>query len=274
MLEAVESYLALISELFGGSKVVQNLLPLDQLTYICAFPGKVFVSAPWLIDSEPIDLREVGYQVGSVYYVLNRLGERLYSETCDGFFQSERCINLIQSAYHGEYFHILFESEKGRQLVLLWVAKEMQPKEQLGLLEVLRQEKQLLAMLPASEIVLETSRLLGKCSQVNVFTSFGSWASPAVEEGELITQVSPNESVVLFPSENQWFWFETELGVRLITELALSSDAAEWKENNQRYHFRRIQQRTITNLFEGEPLLSSQQTTPHFKQIVGDLMLL
>ncbi|MGG6283697.1 hypothetical protein ACQ4M3_19120 [Leptolyngbya sp. AN03gr2] len=272
MLEAAAAHLDRVAELFGGFAAVESLLPLDQLTYITGFPGQVFVVAPW---SEVIDLQEIGYIPGSVYQVLNREQRWLYSGSSEGLFNNPRDEQLLTEAYHGEFFHLLVETDKGKRIALLWIAKQISSAQKNLILERLK-EQVTHSALPETEIILDTTALIGFCQSIQVFWSRGTWESqnsvPRSKESQ-ITEVIAGESICLFPEDNQWFVFYVEeLGIFLSVDLENELFAKDWKQSNNQYHFKRSSRKRVNESLV-EPLMSAVSLKSEFRQITGRLVL-
>jgi len=110
---------------FGGSSVVQTILPAREQEYLLLFPGFVYVVSSW---APLVDLTEHGYEPGSVYSLYDHRLRFLYAERCDGTWgKREHDRELLTRSDHGSYVHICFRTRLGPKLGIFWIATRPEP---------------------------------------------------------------------------------------------------------------------------------------------------
>lgn len=233
------------SEVFGGVEAVPAILPEEQIAYIAAFPGALFVTAPWLIrnESSRVDLRQSGYSGGG-YKVFNRNFDYIYSGNSSMFGDSQADRDLVSRAYHGEYFHLQYDSDKGKALSLLWVAKQPSPQQKNYILDQYRRIDANRTVADKHEIILETYSLLPKHGNVLVFYVEGNWelglTGEQIEDraSGAAASIEPGWTVRLTPRANTWYAMrQAERDDYLIVKDLVGNQPLRWREGVDGYYF-------------------------------------
>jgi hypothetical protein len=209
--------LDVLSTIFGGYKEIESFIPQSQLAYLGSFPGDFLVVAPWLLYQDPIDLSVIGFIPFKRFKVFNQNWDFIYSRVTSGKFgDDELDKDLIYNSYHGEYFHITFESEGITKVVLLWVAKTFDSKTKQRLLTYYQNlETTKYSRVVFNELVIQP---LSSITSVDVYFIPGSW-SDLLKPQDIIEHpkstklsfdsLSDLSNIYLQPSINYWYCFKS-----------------------------------------------------------------